>query len=116
MPLNKGPVAPSTVAPVAAAIAPVAVATEKIKARTLKAKATDPVEAASESVAQSAAASVGSLQPSDMKPEQKRIQRSGIFQAVVQSNALVQYAPTLDSYLELVEKVSDRGLQYVNRA
>lgn len=122
MPLNKGPVAASTAVatpPVAATAAAVA---EKPKARSLKAKPADPVEAAEAAVtsvakaaANAVAATVEGLQPSDMKPEQKRIQRSGIWQAVVQSNALVQYAPTLEAFLDLVDKAADRGLQYVNR-
>lgn len=116
MPLLKSPVA-TLPAPVAA-LAPAAEAPKK---RSLKPKAAATpaaVDAAVESAGQAAAETVapaGSLQPSDMKPEQKRIQRSGIWQAVVQSNALVQYAPTLDAFLDLVDRAADRGLQYVNR-
>lgn len=99
MPLNK-----SGVTPVSTAVQ----AEEKPK-RSLM-----PKSEAIENIAK--AETMLSLQPGDMKPEQKRIQRSGIWQAVVQSNALVQYAPTLDAFLDLVDKAADRGLQYVNRA
>lgn len=110
MPLNKTPGAATVATPPAAV--PAAVEPKK---RSLKAKvAPAAVDAAVESAGQAAAATVG-LQPRDMEPKEKRIQRSGIWQAVVQSHALVQYAPTLDAYLELVDKAADRGLQYVNR-
>ena len=117
MPLNKTPGAATVATPPATpAPATPAVAAEKPAAkRSLKPKAAAAPAVAVESAGQAAAEVVGSLQPSDMKPEQKRIQRSGIWQAVVQSNALVQYAPTLDAFLDLVDKAADRGLQYVNR-
>lgn len=54
------------------------------------------------------------LQPKTLDDKSKQIQKQGIWQAVVQSNALVQYAPTLDAYLDLVDRAADRGLAYVN--
>lgn len=116
MPLNKTPGAAAVATPATPAATPAAspAAPATPAKRSLKAKAAvtpAPTPAATEAVDQDAVA----LQPADMKPEQKRIQRSGIWQAVVQSNALVQYAPTLEAFLDLVDKAADRGLQYVNR-
>jgi hypothetical protein len=119
MPLNKTPgAAVATAAPVAAvpAAAP-AVAAEKpaAKKRSLQPKAAVAAAPAVEQAVDAAGQAAAALQPRDMEPKEKRIQRSGIWQAVVQSNALVQYAPTLDAFLDLVDKAADRGLQYVNR-
>jgi len=113
MPLNKTPgaAAVATPATVSAAVAPAATEPKK---RSLKAKAA-VTPAATEAAVDAAGKAAADLQPRDMEPKEKRIQRSGIWQAVVQSNALVQYAPTLDAFLDLVDKAADRGLQYVNR-
>ncbi len=116
MPLNKIRAtvdAGVAVAPVVAASA-ASVAAVEPKKRLLKAKAAPAAVGAAVEETAKAAATVG-LQPTNMDSKEKRIQRSGIWQAVVQSNALVQYAPTLDAWLELVDKAADRGLQYVNR-
>jgi hypothetical protein len=43
-----------------------------------------------------------------------RIRRSGVFQAALQSPALMQYAPTLEDYIALVVRTADAGLAYVN--
>lgn len=47
----------------------------------------------------------------------KRIRRSGVWQAAVQAMASLQFnqGGTIESYLELVDKIADRGLQYVNK-
>jgi hypothetical protein len=58
--------------------------------------------------------SVRNLQPTDMRDEQRRIQRSGIWQAAIQSQALMQYAPTIEEYFVLLRKAADEGLRYVN--
>ena len=117
MPLNKTPNAVAVATPVVPAVS-AAVPVEKAK-RSLKAKTTAAPATITDSKCESAVDAAGhaaaALQPRDMEPKEKRIQRSGIWQAVVQSHALVQYAPTLDAYLELVDKAADRGLQYVNR-
>lgn len=47
----------------------------------------------------------------------KRIRRSGVWQAALQSMAGLQFnqGGTLETYLDLVDKIADRGLGYVNR-
>lgn len=47
----------------------------------------------------------------------KRIRRSGVWQAAVQAMASLQFnqGGTIESYLELVDRIADRGLQYVNK-
>jgi len=50
----------------------------------------------------------------DWAAKDRRISRQGLFQAALQSPAIMQYAPTLEEYLELVKKVADVGLAYVN--
>lgn len=46
-----------------------------------------------------------------------RIRRSGVWQAALQSMGVLQLntANTLESFLALVEKAADAGLEYVNR-
>lgn len=47
----------------------------------------------------------------------KRIRRSGVWQAALQSMGSLQFnqGGTLDSFLDLVDKIADRGLGYVNK-
>lgn len=47
----------------------------------------------------------------------KRIRRSGVWQAALQSMAGLQFnqGGTLETYLDLVDKIADRGLTYVNK-
>lgn len=47
----------------------------------------------------------------------KRIRRSGVWQAAVQSMAGLQFnqGGTIESYLDLVDKVAERGLAWVNK-
>lgn len=47
----------------------------------------------------------------------KRIRRSGVWQAALQSMAGLQFnqGGTLETYLDLVDKIADRGLGYVNK-
>lgn len=47
----------------------------------------------------------------------KRIRRSGVWQAALQSMAGLQFnqGGTLETFLELVDKIADRGLGYVNK-
>ncbi len=46
----------------------------------------------------------------------RRMSRAGLYQAALQSPALLQYAPTLEAYLELVKKTAEAGLKFVNEA
>lgn len=126
MPLNKSGITPvsSAVQPAVQTAVQTAVPTtdtatavaEAPKKRSLKAKAIDaPTPGAVEAaINQAADTAVKSLQPKTLDDKSKQIQKQGLWQAVVQSNALVQYAPTLDAFLDLVDKAADRGLQYVN--
>jgi len=52
----------------------------------------------------------------DWAAKDRRISRQGLFQAALQSPALMQYAPTLEEYMALVRKTADEGLVYVNEA
>lgn len=54
------------------------------------------------------------MSKADWAAKDTRISRQGLFQAALQSPALMQYAPDLDAYLVLVRKVADAGLVYVN--
>lgn len=47
----------------------------------------------------------------------KRIRRSGVWQAALESMSGLQFnqGGTLETYLDLVDKIADRGLQYVNK-
>ncbi len=111
MPLNKNPQAAPAATPVGATPAPVAEVKPK---RSLKDKVAPAAETAVALKAESDAATRPSLQPAHLDDKSKQIQKQGIWQAVVQSNALVQYAPTLEAFLELVDKAADHGLKYVN--
>lgn len=51
---------------------------------------------------------------SDWDSKDRRISRQGLFQAALQSPALMQYAPTLEDYIALVVRTADAGLAYVN--
>lgn len=57
----------------------------------------------------------------DVKPhgydsaKDKRISYAGIWQACAQSPALMQYAPTLEAYLDLVDKAAEHGIRFINR-
>lgn len=44
----------------------------------------------------------------------RQISRQGLFQAALQSPALMQFTPDIDSYLVLVRKVAEAGLAFVN--
>lgn len=50
----------------------------------------------------------------DWDSKDQRISRQGLFQAALQSPALMQYAPTLDAYIELVVRTANAGLAFVN--
>lgn len=115
MPLNKTPQAAPAAAPVAAPATAAAPAEEAKPKRSLKAKVAPAAEAATEAAVESTAkAAATRIQPASLDDKSKQIQKQGVWQAVVQSNALVQYAPTLDAYLDLVDRAADRGLQYIN--
>lgn len=47
----------------------------------------------------------------------KRIRRSGVWQAALESMSGLQFnqGGTLETYLDLVDKIADRGLTYVNK-
>ncbi len=51
---------------------------------------------------------------SDWEGKDRRISRQGLFQAALQSPALMQYAPTLEAYIELVVRTANAGLAFVN--
>ncbi len=46
--------------------------------------------------------------------QDRKRQRSYMFQAALQSPAMLQYAPTLEAYIELVVRTANAGLAYVN--
>ncbi len=50
----------------------------------------------------------------DWAAKDVRISRQGLYQAALQSPAIMQYSPTLDEYLKLVEQVANAGLLFVN--
>lgn len=50
----------------------------------------------------------------DWDAKDRRISRAGLFQAALQSPALMQYAPSVEAYMELVVRTADAGLAYVN--
>ncbi len=50
----------------------------------------------------------------DWDSKDRRISRQGLFQAALQSPALMQYSPTLEGYLDLVRKTAEEGLKFVN--
>lgn len=45
----------------------------------------------------------------------RQISRQGLFQAALQSPALMQYAPTLEDYILLVIRTANAGLEFVNQ-
>lgn len=51
----------------------------------------------------------------DWAAKDTRISRQGLFQAALQSPALMQYAPTLEAYIELVTRTAIAGLSFVNQ-
>lgn len=44
----------------------------------------------------------------------RQISRQGLFQAALQSPAIMQYCPDLPSYLKVVREVAEEGLRFVN--
>lgn len=44
-----------------------------------------------------------------------RIRRSGVWQAAAQSQALMQYSPTIEEYFVLVNRMAEEGLKWVNK-
>lgn len=54
------------------------------------------------------------MSKADWAAKDVRISRQGLFQAALQSPALMQYSPTLEAYLELVVRTANAGLAYVN--
>lgn len=44
----------------------------------------------------------------------RQISRQGLFQAALQSPAIMQYCPDLPSYLKMVREVAEAGLAFVN--
>ena len=50
----------------------------------------------------------------DWNAKDRRISRQGLFQAALQSPAIMQYCPDIKAYLEMVRTVADEGLRYVN--
>lgn len=45
----------------------------------------------------------------------RRMSRAGLFQAALQSPAIMQFCPTMESYMEQVRKVAEEGLKFVNQ-
>lgn len=56
------------------------------------------------------------MSKADWAAKDRRISRAGLYQAALQSPALMQYAPTLEDYLALVRKAAEAGLAFVNEA
>jgi len=75
-----------------------------------------PVVAAPAPVDQPAPVAVKkSLQPRDMSAEQKRIQRSGLYQAALHSIGVTQYGGgSFANYLTKVREAAEAGLLFVN--
>ena len=59
----------------------------------------------------------GTMSKAEWAAKDRRISRAGVWQAALQSMAGLQFnqGGTLDSFLDVVDKMADRGLQYVNR-
>ena len=54
------------------------------------------------------------LQKGVTDPRERRIQRSGIWQAVASNPALVGYAADIESLHKVVEELAEAGLRWVN--
>lgn len=67
-----------------------------------------------ESITPNGCPEVPLLQPSDMSREQKRIQRSGVWQAVASNPALINMAPDIEELKKLIREVAEDGLRWVN--
>jgi len=61
-----------------------------------------------------AASKSDTMTKADWAAKDVRISRQGLFQAALQSPALMQYAVDMDAYLALVRKVAEAGLAFVN--
>jgi hypothetical protein len=58
----------------------------------------------------------GDLQPGVTDPRERRIQRSGVWQAVASNPALIGYAAGIEDLATVVNSLAEAGLKWVNEA
>lgn len=56
------------------------------------------------------------LQPGVSDPRERRIQRSGVWQAVASNPALIGYAADIESLQGVIQTLAEAGLKWVNEA
>lgn len=54
------------------------------------------------------------MSKSDWAAKDQRISRQGLYQAALQSTAIMQYAIDIPAYLKLVRQVAEDGLKFVS--
>lgn len=54
------------------------------------------------------------MSKSDWAAKDQRISRQGLYQAALQSTAIMQYAMDIPAYLKLVRQVAEDGLKFVS--
>lgn len=78
------------------------------------------VELIAKEAAKPAPIPVAAKPPTSPYPQQygdakgRQISRQGLFQAALQSPAIMQYCPDLPAYLIMVREVAEAGLAFVN--
>lgn len=56
------------------------------------------------------------LQPGVTDARERRIQRSGVWQAVASNPALIGYAASIDDLQGVIQSLAEAGLKWVNEA